>query len=121
MLEGRGRKLSLLSPRRCCFGASPNAAAAKAIMPYTGGAVSVLLKSVALRSGDGGRGASAVVGTVGGGRDGKSRPRSLGCRPMIVGLAGLLLSFSDLGSALYTRGGVLAPQTVKGNLARAVY
>lgn len=95
------------------------------MIPYTGGGtLSFLTKSAALRSGDGGRGAPAVVvGTLGRGRDGKSRPRSLGCRPMVVGLAGLLLllSFSDLGNALYTRGGVLLPRTVKGNLARAVY
>ena len=123
-LDGRGRKLSLLSPRRC-LGASPAAAAVMAIIPYTGGgAVSFLVNSAALRSEDGARGVSAVViGTLGRGRDGKSRPRSLGCRPIIVSLTGLLLllSFSDLGNALYTRGGVLAPRTVKGNRARAVY
>lgn len=94
-----------------------------AIIPYTGAAVSSSVNSVTLRSEDGGRGALVVVvGTDGRGRDGKSRPRSLGCRPIIVGLAGLPLpSFSDLGNALYTRGGVLGPTTVKGNLARAVY
>ena len=94
-----------------------------AIMPYTeGSAVSFFVKIAALRSGDGGRRVSAVViGTLGRGRDGKRRPRSLGCRPMFVCLTGLLLSFSDLGNALYTRGGVLAPRTVKGNRARAVY
>ena len=100
-----------------------------AIIPHTtGGAVSFSAKCVALRSsGDGGRASAVVVGTLGRGRYGKSRPRSLGCRPMVVGLAGLLLlklllSFSDLGNALYTRGGgVLAPRTVRGNLDRAVY
>ena len=122
VLDGRGRKLSLRSPRRC-LGASPTAAAVTAIIPYTEVTVSSLAKSVTLHGGDGGRGAPVVVvGTVGKGREGKSRPRSLGCRPVSVGLAGLLLlllSFSDLGNALYTRGGVLGPTTVKGSLARA--
>jgi len=121
VLDGRGRKLSLRSRR--CFGASPNAAVVIATIPYTGGPVSSLVKSVTLRSGDGGRGALVVViGTFGRGRDGNSRPRSLGCRPMVIGLAGLLLlSFSDRGKALYTRGGVLGPTTVKGKRARGLY